>query len=89
MKIDPKYKIRVVADESIIMVQSGENNEMTDVISLNSTSVWLFEQLQGVDFDLSDVVALLMSRFDVKEGEAREDAARWLDTFVEYGVVKK
>lgn len=78
----------MVADESIIMVQSEKNNEMTDVISLNSTSVWLYEQLQGVDFELTDIVALLMSRFDVKEDEAREDAARWLDTFIEYGVVK-
>ena len=78
MKILPKYKIHEVADEKIIMIQGAQPGDMTTVLGLNETSLYLWTQLYGRTFEIDDVVRLLTDRYDVDEATAREDAAKWI-----------
>lgn len=87
MRILPKYKVRNVANESVVLVQGRNPGDMTSVIALNETSLYLWNELYGKDFELQDVVSLLTGRYDVDEATATKDAESWVATLREKSVL--
>ena len=83
MKILPKYKVRNVAGETIVMVQGANPGDMTTVIALNETSLFLWNNLYGKEFEMCDVAGLLTENYDVDLATAEKDADRWLSTLRE------
>ena len=61
---------------------------MTKVISLNATSLMLYEALQGEPFAIDDVVALLMENYDVEREVAERDAAKWIEKLRACGLIE-
>ncbi|MBQ8307445.1 MAG: PqqD family protein, partial [Alistipes sp.] len=53
--------------------------DMTRVISLNETSLYLWESLQGREFEVEDVVRLLTDRYEVDPQTAQRDAEAWVE----------
>lgn len=88
MHIVSKYKVRNVANENVILIQGGAAGDMSKVIALNSTSLFLWNELNGKEFDIDDVVRLLTNQFDVQEDVARKDASQWVDTFKTHGIIE-
>jgi len=80
MQINTHYKLRQVAGENIIMLQGANPGDMTRVISLNETALYLWNSLQGKDFVLEDLTALLLDRYQVEESTARRDAEDFIQT---------
>ena len=80
MQINPKYKVRNVANENIVLVQGRNPGDMTTVVALNETSLYLWNSLVGREFELADVVTLLTDKYDVDADVATKDASAWLDT---------
>lgn len=87
MKIKSQYKVRHVADEDIILVQGRNPGDMTTVIALNETSLFLWNQLKDRDFELSDVTELLMQHYDVEYETARKDAESWVTKLQENNII--
>jgi len=87
MKIDDKYKIRSIAGENLIIMQGKGAADMTKVVSLNETSVWLFEQLAGRGFETADVAAKLVERYGIDRATADRDAGAWVDKLASCGVI--
>ena len=80
MQINPQYKVRNVVDENVVMVQGKNAGDMTTVVALNDTSLFLWNSLSGREFELSDVVSLLTEKYDVEIERATSDAESWIDT---------
>ncbi len=87
MKILPKYKVRNVAGEDIVMVQGRNPGDMTTVIALNETSLYLWNSLCGREFGQEDVVVLLTERYDVDEATAVRDASEWVATLQKHNIL--
>ena len=87
MKISPKYKVRKVADENIVLLQGKNPGDMTTVMALNESALMLWNSLKERDFELADVVNLLQEEYDVDAATAEKDAARWIDTLKQYQIV--
>lgn len=87
MKIKSEYKVREMAGEHVVIMQGRFGADMTRVISLNNTSLLLWNSLCDKEFELEDVVALLTSNYEVDEAVARRDAAAWLERMRECGLV--
>lgn len=83
MRILSKYRVRQVANENIVLVQGSNPGDMTTVIALNETSLYLWNGLKERDFEIDDVVRLLLERYDVDEPQARTDAEKWIETLKE------
>jgi hypothetical protein len=79
MKLKQNYKVRKIAGESVIVRMGTQNVKMTTIISLNPTSEWLWEQLQGVEFDAQKVADLLTAEYEVSREVALIDAEKWID----------
>ena len=89
MKLKQNYKVRKIAGESVIVRMGVQNVKMTTIISLNPTSEWLWEQLQGVEFDAEKVVDLLTGEYEVEREVALKDAEAWIATLTEYGIITR
>lgn len=87
MRILPKYKVRNVSNENVVLVQGRNPGDMTSVIALNETSLYLWNELYGKDFELQDVVSLLTWHYDVDEATATKDAESWVATLREKSVL--
>lgn len=78
MKIKEGYKIRDIAGEHVIVSVGQLHVNLTKIISLNDTSVWLWEQLEGKTFDADTVADLLVSHYEVDRPTALADAEAWI-----------
>ena len=87
MRILPKYKVRDVAGEDIVMVQGRNPGDMTTVIALNETSLYLWNNLYGKEFEQDDVARLLTERYDVDEATAMKDSSKWIATLQEHNIL--
>ena len=88
MKIAKKFKVREMAGEHIIVMPGTYGVDMTRVVSLNASSLYLWEALQGRDFDTADVVSLLTERYDVDAETAERDAQAWIEQLKNCGIVE-
>lgn len=79
MKLRTDCKIRKIAGESVIVRMGKLNVDMTRVISLNSTSEWLWEQIGNEEFDVEKVADLLTAEYEVEREVALSDAKKWIE----------
>lgn len=79
MKLRTDCKIRKIAGESVIVRMGKLNVDMTRVISLNSTSEWLWEQIGNEEFDVEKVADLLTAEYELEREVALLDAQKWVE----------
>ncbi|MBQ5619826.1 MAG: PqqD family protein [Alistipes sp.] len=87
MKISEKYKVREMAGEHIIVMPGRYGADMTRVVALNATSLYLWEQLAGREFDLDEVVRLLVAQYEIDPETARTDAEKWIEQLQKCGIL--
>ncbi len=78
MKIRDEYKVREIAGEHVVIMQGRYGADMTKVISLNESSLFLWNELQGRDFETADAARLLTERYGIDEATALRDAEAWV-----------
>lgn len=81
------YKVRQIAGEHIIVGQGAMHADMTKVISLNSTALLLWNELQGHEFTLTEAANVLESHFGIDHDRAMTDAHSWVERLVGCGVI--
>lgn len=88
MKIKENYKVREVAGENLVIGQGASHSDMTKIISLNSTAVFLWEQLSGKEFTLEEAASLLVGKFGIDTAQALSDVKAWTDQMKGEGVME-
>ena len=88
MKLKEGYKVREMAGEHVIIKQGRFGADMTRVIALNPTSLLLWEELQGRDFEVEDVVKILTDNYEVDTTVSTTDATAWVEKLVEAGLAE-
>jgi len=89
MKINPKYKVRNIAGEKMIIQQGTFGADMTKIISLNDSAELLFNELSGREFDICDAAKVLVENYEIDEVTAQTDAEKWADKLIECGIIEK
>lgn len=88
MKLKSDCKVRNIAGESVIVRMGVHNVKMTSIVSLNATSEYLWNKLQGVEFDAEKVADLLTEEYDVEPEVALKDAEKWVESLVAADLVE-
>lgn len=88
MKFRKEYKVREIAGENVIIKQGRFGADMTRVIALNQSSLLLWNELQGRDFEIEDVVKVLTDNYEIDATVALTDAAAWVEKLKECELVE-
>ena len=88
MKINPNYKLREIAGETIVVNQGTAEVNMTRIISLNSSARLLYESLVNKDFTLEDAASVLTETYDIPAEVALKDAQVWVEALQKCGIIE-
>lgn len=88
MKISKQYKVREMAGEHIIVMPGRYGVDMTRVVALNATSLYLWEKLAEREFELDEVVRLLTDRYEIDTETAKRDAEKWVEQLASCGILE-
>lgn len=89
MKFKQGLVLRHIATEYVIVGVGGEEIDLTRVYTLNAVAAWLWEELEGKDFTVTHMVELLTGRYQVDQGQAREDAHLLVDDLKKNGLIEE
>ena len=88
MKIKEQYKVREMAGEHVIIMQGKHGSDLTKIISLNESALYLWNELQGKEFDTEVVANLIVERYGIEKGVATTDAERWIEKLRECNIAE-
>lgn len=87
MKFREEYKVRSMAGENVVIMQGEAGSDMTRIISLNDSSLLLWNELQGKEFEVSDVANILVATYEIDTEVAERDAKAWVEKLQECGLI--
>jgi len=73
MKIKENLVLRRIGGETIIIVPSKDSVDLTEVYTLNETSVKIWEHFRNENFTVDDVVEFLQEHYEVDWDRAMKD----------------
>lgn len=88
MRIKEQYKVREMAGEHVVIMQGRLGSDLTRIISLNDSALYLWQSVEGEEFDLNRVAELLAKHYGIDDQIAERDAARWIDKLAECGLLE-
>ena len=87
MRINEKIKLRDVAGEHIVIMQDGNNTDMTKVVALNESALLLYNALRNKEFTIEEAVHVLTDEYEVAEADAVRDAENWIAEMKQNGLI--
>ncbi|MBO4843979.1 MAG: PqqD family protein [Bacteroidales bacterium] len=88
MKIKDGFTLRTLCGEHIVIGEGLDQINYDKIISLNGSATYLWEQVQGQEFTIEDLVTLLTDRYEVSEDRALEDVKLMVTTWQEQGLIE-
>ncbi|MBR1574438.1 MAG: PqqD family protein [Bacteroidales bacterium] len=83
MKIKNGFVLRKICGQSVISGEGLSQVNFSKLISLNDTAAYLWESVEGKEFDAQTLKDLLLERYEVSEEVALRDAeallAKWTE----------
>lgn len=73
MRLNENLILRVVAGDFIIVNPFNETIDMTQILTLNETAAWLWEQAKGKEFDAEYLANRLCDEYDIDYETALAD----------------
>lgn len=88
MKAKPGFNLRVVCGENIIVAEGEENIDFSNIISMNESSAYLWQNIQGKEFTHEDLVGLLTQEYEVDEATAMKDVKALTELWLKAGIIE-
>lgn len=88
MKAKPGFNLRVVCGENIIVAEGEENIDFSNIISMNESSAYLWQNIQGKEFTHEDLVGLLTQEYEVDEVTAMKDVKALTELWLQAGIIE-
>ncbi|QRQ64104.1 PqqD family protein [Sphingobacterium multivorum] len=79
MKLRNDITLRKVGKEYIIVDPSQDMVDMSKVFTLNETAAFLWNELQGIDFELEDMINLLLDNYETEREVAEKDSIKLIE----------
>lgn len=89
MKFKKEYKVRSIAGENVVIMQGSAGSDMTRIISLNDSSLLLWNELQGKEFEVADIAAILVENYGIDTATAESDAKAWVEKLQECNLISE
>lgn len=87
MKTKKGFRLRELGGDYILIGESVELVNFNNLITFNETAAYLWQQVEGKEFDVEELTQLLLSEYEVSKDIAREDAQATIDDWREIGII--
>ncbi|MCY4778528.1 PqqD family protein [Sphingobacterium sp. UT-1RO-CII-1] len=87
MKLRKDLILRTIGDYHVVVDPGQEMVDMSTVFTLNSTSAFLWQELENSSFTVEAIAELLCQHYEVTEETARKDAETIFIAFREHGLL--
>ena len=89
MKINEKYKVREMAGEHVVIMQGHHGKDLTKIISLNESALYLWRAIEGREFTIETIAGLLAEHYGIDDEIAQRDASTWISKLDECGLLEQ
>ncbi|MBQ4056174.1 MAG: PqqD family protein [Fibrobacter sp.] len=89
MKLNKDLVLREVGGEYMIVNPFSDTVDMTQVYSLNETAAWLWQQMEGKEFTVADLVAVLCEEYEVDTETATADLTELCQQWIAAGLAQE
>ena len=80
--------LRPLGDQFILVAEGNAVADFTQMVSMNASSAYLWDAVEGKDFELATLVDLLVEAYGIPKNQAEHDAAAVLDDWKRIGIVE-
>ena len=87
MKLKSGFELRDVCGEKVVIAQGVENLDFSKLINLNESAAYVWQNLQGKDFTIEDMVDLLCQEYEVEKALATKDCKALIDIWTKQGLM--
>ncbi len=88
MKTKKGFNLCQVCGENVIVAEGVENIDFSSIISMNESSAYLWNNIQGKEFDKNDLVELLTQEYDVDADTAAKDVEALVAQWLKAGIIE-
>jgi len=89
MKIKMGFELRQIGNEYIVVASGIENINFNSIISMNSSSAWLWQQIEAKEFNKDILAELLLSKYNIDAETALQDAAEITEQWLTAGIIEE
>lgn len=87
MKTKKGYRMRPLGQEYILVAEGLEVGNANQMISMNATAAFLWEAVEGKDFDAETLAQLLVDEYGIDIETAKKDVMPLLQTWEKAGII--
>lgn len=87
MRTKKGYRLRPLGKEYILVAEGLEVESANQMISMNATAAFLWEAVEGKDFDVDTLVQLLVDEYGIDIEMAKKDVTPLLQTWEKAGII--
>lgn len=89
MKVKNGFNLREVCGENIIVAEGDENIDFSNIISMNESSAYLWQEVQKLDnFTIDTLTQLLCEQYDIDEATAKKDVTTLATQWAAAGIIE-
>ena len=87
MKTKQGFRLRELGGDYILIGESAELVNFNHLITFNEAAAYLWQQVEGKEFDAETLTQLLLAEYEVSEEIARRDAQATMEDWERVGIV--
>ena len=89
MKVKNGLNLREVCGENIIVAEGDENIDFSNIISMNESSAYLWQEVQKLDnFTIDTLTQLLCEQYEIDEATAKKDVTTLATQWAAAGIIE-
>ena len=88
MRTKKDLVLRPLGDQFILVAEGNAVADFTKMVSMNTSSAYLWEAVEDTDFELATLVDVLVEAYSISREQAEHDAAAVLDDWKRIGIVE-
>ena len=87
MKTKEGFRLRELGGDYILIGESAELVNFNNLITFNEAAAYLWQQVEGKEFDVDTLTQLLLAEYEVTEDVARKDAQATIEDWKAVGII--
>lgn len=88
MRTKKGFNLRTVCGENIIVAEGKENIDFSNIISMNESSAYLWNEIAGREFTCGELAELLTKEYDVEKETALKDVTALVGEWKKAGIIE-